>query len=270
MGCAGAQQQRDADLQSFRGDLKELAEGQKAQVQLIESLRDRLALVEDRLEASALQSRLPARLPVVKVDPPARRGPRYEPSPITIRQEDLDAMGGPRRSSRRAPVPPPANAGRAQNIGVKPISNLASGRPKEKRQVDESRQALADKPMPAFKSAKRLFERREYSAALPLLTRFVRLWPNHEFTDNALYMAGRIRFERVEYGSALQIFQRILHEHPTGNRMPDALLMMGLTFDRMGQTRRGEATLSRLTAMYPQTEAGRQSALELQKIEMRR
>ena len=77
---------------------------------------------------------------------------------------------------------------------------------------------------------------------------------------------GRMRYTRAEYAAALDLFRRVVTEHPTGNQVPDALLMTGLTLDRLGQPAKARETLSRLKSMYPGTDAARRAGAELLNI----
>jgi tol-pal system protein YbgF len=117
-----------------------------------------------------------------------------------------------------------------------------------------------------FKQARALSDSGNVVGAMRALDTFVRTWPRHSYTDNALHLMGRMRFQRAEYGAALDTFRRVVTEHPTGNQVPDALLMMGLSLDRMGQLAKARETLSRLKSMYPNTDAARRAGAELLNI----
>ena len=58
----------------------------------------------------------------------------------------------------------------------------------------------------------------------------------------------------------------MLTTYPTGNQVPDALLMIGLTLDKLGRAAEGRETLARLRAMYPDTAAARQAAARLDRL----
>ena len=260
-GCAAPNTQLQKNMDDMKRDLAELTEGHKAQRELLEVMQDRLALMEDRYEAQAIHRPVPNRLPVVRMTPPAT--PRVQVSkkkikeapPVTITQADLEAMKPKSVRSRR--VAPPANAARAGNVGVRRVPDLpAVGGP----------QGHMNDPIAFYKRARSLADTGNVVSGLREMETFVRTWPRHSFTDNALYQMGRMRFARSEYGSALDLFRRVVTEHPTGNQVPDALLMTGLTLDRLGQPAKARETLSRLESMYPGTDAARRAGAELLNI----
>ena len=86
----------------------------------------------------------------------------------------------------------------------------------------------------------------------------------HDYADNALFWIGQVQFDEARFGAALATFHRVITEHPTGNKVPDALLMIGLTQAKLGRGAEGRETLARLRAMYPQTEAARKADDRLQ------
>ncbi|MCA9538912.1 MAG: tol-pal system protein YbgF [Myxococcales bacterium] len=281
-GCGGGQmQQLDSRLEEMQADLRALRDAHEAQQQRAEALADRLALVEDRLEGQALHhpAPVPTGLPVVRLrpeQPSAAAMPREvdaEPAepvdtrePSTITQADLDALGrggfepSPRPGRRRGPVAPPANAAGAGNIGVMPLAAQPSFDAAAPPGVGGPE---GDDPIGAFKAAQGRFRAGDLTAAVRGFERFVETWPSHGYADNALFWLGRCRYDRAEYPAALATFRKVLERYPTGNQVPDALLMIGLTLDKLGRPSEGRETLARLRAMYPETAAARQAGAEL-------
>jgi tol-pal system protein YbgF len=265
VGCGAGRETVKHELEEVKRELADLNESHKALNQRYENLQDRLALVEDRGEAQALQRRVRPPLPVVRVVPPKDQDlkPPALP-PATITQADVDRLSGykvAKRETRRAVVPP-ANAARAGNVGVRtvPPRQLPMGGPR----------LLNDDPLAAYKRAKDLYNGGNVSGSIKALTSFIRRWPDHGYADNALYLLGSGRYKRAEYRAALDVFRRVLSDHATGNQVPDALLMTGLTLERLGQPMQARDTLSRLRAMYPGTDAARRAADALATFDGRR
>ncbi len=265
LGCAAPNTQLQKNLDDMKRDLAELTEGHKAQRELLEVMQDRVALLEDRYEAQALHRPVPNHLPVVRMTPPPTspaetpktksKKKRVEEAPVTITQADLEAMKP--RTVRPRRVAPPSNASRAGNVGVMAVpAPPAVGGPR----------GHLDDPVAFFKQAQALADTGNVVGGLREMATFVRTWPRHSFADNALYAMGRMRYTRAEYGAALDLFRRVVTEHPTGNQVPDALLMTGLTLDRLGQPAKARETLSRLKSMYPGTDAARRAGTELLNI----
>lgn len=261
-GCGGAQQQTERRLGELGTELKLLRDAVEGQNRRLEDMRDRLQLVEDQLEAQALhRGRVPQRLPVVRLAPRDEDpGPTAEEiaGATTITQDDLYALGGGARSPG-GPVEPPPNAAHAGNIGVAPVPG-GGGAPS----------AVAPAPLPPvddaiaqYKAAYSAYQQGDLSAAAHGFGDFVARYPKHGYADNALFLLGDCRFQRAEYAGALEAFRTVLSEHPTGNKVPDALLMIGRTLQRLGRPAEGRETLARLVAMYPDTDAAQRAASAL-------
>ncbi|MCB9542876.1 MAG: tetratricopeptide repeat protein [Myxococcales bacterium] len=188
-----------------------------------------------------------------------------EQPPATITQADIDRLDGgagamtpedddtaprPRRRARR-PVPPPANAAFAGNIGTRPLA------------AQPDFDAAAQGPIAAYRAAEARYRAGDLTAAIQGFDAVVATWPEHGFADNALYLVGRCRYDRAEYAAALTTFRAVLTRYPTGNQVPDALLMIGLTQEKLGRAAEGRETLARLRAIYPDTAAAREAQARL-------
>ncbi len=98
--------------------------------------------------------------------------------------------------------------------------------------------------------------------ALAALTGFLNEFPSHPYADNALYWRGEVEYALRHYPEALRDFQRLVREHPRGNKVPDALLKMGLCHLRMGDTDRARAYFRRVRNEYPDSVAARLASQE--------
>lgn len=261
VGCGGAERAKlQASLDETRRELRIMHASFEAQRRKLQSIDDRLALVEDRVEAQRIHASVP-QLPVVKLAPEPRqiRVDEGERGTLTITQSDLTPTR-PKRNRRlpRRPVPPPENAANAGNIGVKravPTVAQASG---------QGAPAVAEDPaVAAYRDAKTLYARGNLTAAVPALEAFVQQYGQHPFADNALFMKARAFYDRAQYAAALKAFRRVVEAYPSGNKVPDALLMIGRTQMKMGRPAEGRETLARLIAMFPQGAAADRARAEL-------
>ena len=263
--CGGAAQQTEGRVVKVDAQLSTLREAYEAQGRRLEDLRDRLQLVEDQLEAQALHGgRVPRSLPVVRLSP----RPDAEPGPTadeiaeatTITQDQVDGLSAAHRS--RGPVPPPDNAEHAGNIGVAPIPSAGTP-PRSASAPAYPAEPPVDAAIALYKTSYAAYEAGDLTRAAAGFSEFGQLYPRHGYADNALYLLGACRFARAEYRGALDAFRAVLTEHPTGNKVPDALLMIGRTQQQLGRPAEGRETLGRLMAMYPDTEAARRASAEL-------
>ncbi len=274
-GCYGATLERvEGQLDAARRETQVLRESFQAQRRSLRTLQDRLELLEDRAEARALHggSTAPRPLPVVKLSPAAPSPAPEEDPVVTITQSDVD--GPRRRRGPSGPVPPPANAANAGNIGVVPVA--ASPLPPRGRGeaptpapapvVDDGLGDTApmDQALMAYRRARGLYDRGSVTAAVAALDDFVQRYPRHDFADNALHLLGTARFEQARYPAALKAFRAVVEQHPTGNKVADALLMIGRTQMKLGQPAEGRETLARLMALFPGGPAAREASRVLE------
>jgi tol-pal system protein YbgF len=98
--------------------------------------------------------------------------------------------------------------------------------------------------------------------ALAGLARFVSEHPDHPYADNALYWRGEIEYAQRDYPRALRSFGDLLRRYPRGNKVPDALLRIGLCYRQMGDSARARRVLDRLRMQYPDSVAARMASQE--------
>jgi tol-pal system protein YbgF len=259
VGCGGAERARlQASLDDARNELRIIHTSFEAQRRKLQTIDDRLALVEDRAEAQRIHGAVP-QLPVVRLSPPTPQINVSEQRGVThITQGDLSPR---RRRLPRRPVQPPANAANAGNIGVQPLGALTDAK---KPPAPAAAPAPPEDPaVSAYRDAKTLFERGDLVAAIPALNTFAQQYPNHAFADNALFMMARGYYDRAQYGAAVRAFRHVVEAYPTGNKVPDALLMIGRTQMKLGRPAEGRETLARLIAMFPKGDAARRAQAEL-------
>ncbi|MBC7174261.1 MAG: tol-pal system protein YbgF [Polyangiaceae bacterium] len=98
---------------------------------------------------------------------------------------------------------------------------------------------------------------RRLDQATIALTGFIQELPNHPYADNALYWRGEVLYALRRYPEALRDFERVVREHPRGNKVPDALLKIGLCHRQMGDAVRARAYFRRLRDEHPDSVAAR-------------
>lgn len=108
-----------------------------------------------------------------------------------------------------------------------------------------------------------LFYRKSYDyfrsgkidAAKDSFSRFIRAFPHHELSDNALYWMGECYYAEKDFVTAVKIFERVYREYQGENKAPDALLKLGYTYTSLGEKGKAREVLHRLVREYPRSEA---------------
>lgn len=233
---------------------------------------DRLQDERDRFDESALSQQPPA------------TAPSSAPSGSA-----LPASPGP-STSEAARSPSPASASTAVSVGTddpggegdeyadpedttpRPRirvlgSPRVSGRDFE--QVDEGTVSPGDSSRPrpldpeaktAYDSAMSLVNAKKYDAALDALAAFLVKWPDHPYADHAMYWRGECYFARGDYARASDQFEGVLARFPAGAKVPDALLKLAMSQQKLGNAQKARECIDRLVHQFPQSEAARRVA----------
>ncbi|MFO0693249.1 MAG: tol-pal system protein YbgF [Polyangiales bacterium] len=124
------------------------------------------------------------------------------------------------------------------------------------------RSAEDDPAQQSYRAALALVTARRFAEANDALTRFLQQYPNHPYTDNALYWRGTVSYAERRYGDALRDFERVVAEFPRGNKVPDALYQIGMCHLRLGDRDTARSYFRRVQAEYPNTVAARLASRE--------
>jgi tol-pal system protein YbgF len=109
----------------------------------------------------------------------------------------------------------------------------------------------------AYDSAIALVNAKKYDQALDALAAFLVKWPDHPYADHALYWRGECYFARGDYARAADQFDGVVARFPAGAKVPDALLKLGMSHQRLGNQPRAKEAYARLAKDFPQTDAAR-------------
>jgi tol-pal system protein YbgF len=117
--------------------------------------------------------------------------------------------------------------------------------------------ALDPEAKRAYDAALSLVNARQYDKALDALAAFLLKWPDHPYADNAMYWRGECYFARAEYLRASEQFEGVVTRFPAGNKVPDALLKLGICHQKLGNPTNAKAWFDRLSQQFPRSDAAR-------------
>lgn len=136
-----------------------------------------------------------------------------------------------------APPPPPPAGARGGNA---PKSSALD--PEAKRSYDAALSFVNSK---------------QYPQALEALAAFLVKWPDHPYADNAMYWRGESFYAQGDFSKAAEQFDGLLARFPVGNKVPDALLKLGLCNQKLGSSQKAKSYFERLSREFPRSEAAR-------------
>ena len=103
----------------------------------------------------------------------------------------------------------------------------------------------------------------DYVAGLETLKRFLSLFPNNEFSDNAQYWVGEAYYARGDWERAVLEFNRVIKDYPEGDKLPAALLKQAFSFERLGAKKEAGVLLKRLIEKYPKSDEAEKAKKQL-------
>jgi tol-pal system protein YbgF len=219
----------DAEVTRLAETVAELQRRVGKQSSRIEELSNQVFVLSDRVDSARVEADRapePPPLKVVHLVPEARR-PDPDPAPppetegavATIRLGD----DGEPTAVPVVPVKPPRRATKA---------------PGAER---------------AFRDALAAYRQAKVEVAYKRFARFLREHPRHPYADNARYWMGECRYDAKEYRKAAQEFSAVIEGFPRSNKIPDALLKLGLAYEKLGQAAQARQAFSDLVAGYPRS-----------------
>jgi tol-pal system protein YbgF len=117
--------------------------------------------------------------------------------------------------------------------------------------------ALDPEAKRAYDAAMSMVSAKQYDRALDAFAAFLVKWPDHPYSDHAMYWRGECYFARADYSHAAEQFEGVVARFPAGAKAPDALLKLGITRQRAGDTAGAKDAFARLAREYPQADAAR-------------
>ena len=133
--------------------------------------------------------------------------------------------------------------------------------------ADTSTARPKEDPMAMYQRAFTLFQAKNWNDAMLSFEDFVRANPTHEYADNAYYWMGECFYGQTEFALAIGEFQKVAEMYPGGNKVPDALLKIGMSYVSLNNSKSAEKTFRQLVDAYPQSEAAGLAKQKLQKIQ---
>lgn len=76
-------------------------------------------------------------------------------------------------------------------------------------------------------------------------------FPQSQFADNALYLAGRQSMENHNYPEAIKYFQKVIKDYPNSNRVVSAQFAKAMTYKKMNLSAQSKNVLRDIQKKYP-------------------
>lgn len=258
----------NAELSALRGQ-------QVEQARRIAELETRLSL----LEADARRERDSSGTAVrsgesVRIGGPAAELEHHtttaQQSVVPDPESDQDLDGGKRpslrlygsasgnvspRGTQRASLPAVPEV--SERLPVVPLPEQRAG-----KALRGTLAASSESATEQYRKGLRLLQERKFDEALTLFAAFVAEHSRHALVASALYWRCEALYAKRDYSAATQALESLLERYPSSPRAPDALLKLGLSFQKLGFPEQAERAFQRLRTDFPNSQAAEAAARE--------
>ncbi len=118
----------------------------------------------------------------------------------------------------------------------------------------------------AYSAAYKTFKEGQYDGARVQFQRFLKLFPDTEYSDNAQFWIGECYFFKKDYEKAILEYQKVIKNYSQGNKVSYALLKQGQSFLKLGDKSSAQLLLQQVIKDYPNTNQAKIARAQLTKI----
>ena len=161
------------------------------------------------------------------------------------RVEELEALN----RSRQAPVP----------SGFAPPAPGAPPTPPPTPLASATTTPAAD----LYRAGVQKLQAKDLDAAILIFYDLIATYPDNPLREGAQFLVGDIFYNQRDFRGALAEFEALIAAVPRGEKVPDALLKIGLCHRDLGDAARAKRTWERVVKDYPASVAARQARVLL-------
>lgn len=297
-GCASTTDDTvRSDMAGLEQRIADLERGGGRTRAQVDDIEQDILLLEDRVEAQRLSlerrgavaartrnelptyqapagERVPARisqLPVERVTPPnpqeipLRTQAEFEPqTEIVITNQTLNDFTAQNGASM--PLPPAAGPTPRSVPAPAALPVSAVHTPSQIPAPRVAAATSANTGVGVYQEALSQFNEGSYANALRGFEQFLAEGASWDYQDNAHYWIGECHYALGALDTALTHFERVVTDYADGNKVPDSLLKIGLTYQRLNNQREASEVLNVLVQTYPLTDAARRASERLTEL----
>ena len=180
---------------------------------------------------------------------------------------------GPSESPSRGDTSPPRTLSaeelaRADRKGIRSDTRLkiapVPAAPKSRRRQKPA--AKNDSAVKAYQAAYDTMKGGDLERALKGFRAFGAQYPRHDLADNAQYWVGECLYADKNFKQALGEFRRVIDDYPDGNKVPDSLLKIALSYQSLGDGPTARYVLAQVVEIFPDSSAARVARERLERL----
>ncbi len=279
ISCAQTQQTSE-QLLNLQIQMSDLQKSQTDSNSRMEEINNKLFLIHKKIEANAkdihqLSSGIEDLKSQALIATPPEELDTYSMAPLTLKEEkeiktsepDKPLMETPATDVKKTIQKPEENVPPEITKPVKKVQTLAKIPSQPIETKEKPLFKGTESPEDIYKKAYTLFEKRSFSKSHEIFNHFLQRFPNHLLSDNAQYWIGEVFYSQRDFRRAITEFSKVLDIFPKGNKAPDALFKMSLSYEALQDESANINTLKRLVAMYPTSSVALKAQEKLKVLE---
>ena len=146
------------------------------------------------------------------------------------------------------------------------IENESKKRKQTKSVSSSVTEGSYESPQSIYDQAYSFYADKKFDEAVKNFSIFLKLFPEHDLSDNAQYWIGESYVAMGEFELALPEFQRIPIQFPNGNKVPDAVLMLGICYEKLNNKDKAKESYERLLSLFPNSMAAKKAKKKLESL----
>jgi len=150
----------------------------------------------------------------------------------------------------------------APSTGETPPKEGTSKHSEEKESPETKRPTSEELYQKAYND----FKKGDINTARTGFRKYLRVFPDTEYSDNAQYWIAESFFIEKKYRESILEFEEVLRKYPKGNKAPSALLKQGLAFYRLGDKTSARLLLQKVIKDHPGSNEAKVAKKELKKL----
>lgn len=157
-------------------------------------------------------------------------------------------------------------------LGVIIFSTVGSAAPRKNLSRDELMAELTGKDAKAmndtglYAEIVGAYQRQDQLALQSRVQTLLKRFPQSEYADNALYLAGKSALEHRNYAGAIKYFSKVIDLYPNGNKVAAAQFAKGVTYRKMNLDPLAKEVFGSVKKKYPGSPESFRASNELKQI----
>jgi len=121
-------------------------------------------------------------------------------------------------------------------------------------------------PKTAYHACYKLFKDGQYAKAREEFQKFLKQYPKTTYSDNAQFWIGETWYVEEKYEKAIVEYEKVIQGFPTGDKVQDALLKQGMSFQKLGDKASSKIVYQQIIKKYPQTHQAKVARTKLSEL----